>query len=54
MTKLEEAFQKLWETEFKDTEKSADCHKKESERDIACSSPTEMPPPHGVAQPLCP
>ena len=35
MTKLEEAFQELWKTEFKDTEKSEDCHKKESERDIA-------------------
>lgn len=35
MTKLEEAFQELWKTEFKDTEKSEGCLKKESERDIA-------------------
>lgn len=35
MTKLEEAFQKLWETESENTEKSEDCLKKESERDIA-------------------
>ena len=30
MTKLEEAFQKLWETEFKDTEKSLENFKQES------------------------